>query len=57
MRYAYLGDRHTRDDLRGRRCDPVKNERGVCVVGGSKQLVQFDDGEVAVVLRRRLRRI
>jgi hypothetical protein len=45
----------TRDDLRGADCDPVRRADGKCIVGGSKQLVRFADGEEHVVLRRRLR--
>jgi hypothetical protein len=56
MRYVYLGDTLTRPELRDRPCDPVRRRRdGKTVVGGSKMLVVFDDGELAVVLRRRLR--
>ncbi len=55
MRYVYLGDAMTRDDLRGAPCDPVLRDDGKCIVGGSKQLVRFGDGREHVVLRRRLR--
>lgn len=55
MRYVYLGDRWTRDEIRGAPCDPVRRADGKCIVGGSKQLVRFADGREEVVLRRRLR--
>ena len=56
MRYVYLGDAMTREDLVGQACDPVRRAKdGKCVVGGSKQLVRFASGETHVVLRRRLR--
>lgn len=55
MRYVYLGDKHTDPVLRGALCDPIKREDGKCIVGGSKQLVVFEDGTRHVVLRRRLR--
>ena len=28
MRYTFLGDKLTRDDLRGMQCDPVKRPEG-----------------------------
>ena len=55
MRYTYLGDRLTDPRLKERRCDPVRRSDGKCIVGRSKQLVVFDDGSRAVVMRRRLR--
>jgi hypothetical protein len=55
MRYIYLGDRLTDAALKGRGCDPVRRSDGKCVVGRSKQLVEFDEGKHVVVLRRRLR--
>lgn len=55
MRYVYLGDRLTDHDLKGRACDPVRRDDGKCIVGRSKQLVEFEDGRRAVVVRRRLR--
>jgi hypothetical protein len=55
MRYVYLGDRMTDHRLVGEQCDPVRRRDGKCVVGGSKQLVVFADGERTIVIRRRLR--
>lgn len=55
MRYLYLGDRLTDSTFRNSKCDPVRRVDGKCIVGGSKQLVVFEDGARHVVLRRRLR--
>lgn len=55
MRYVYLGDGLTDRALRRQPCDPVRRGDGKCVVGRGKQLVQFADGRMVVVLRRRLR--
>ena len=55
MRYTYLGDRWTAPHLCGMQCDPVRDKRGKCVVGGSKALVVAEDGRRCVVNRRRLR--
>jgi hypothetical protein len=56
MRYVYLGDRFTREDLVGAGCDPVRRADGKCIVGrNAVQLVDFEGGERHVVLRRRLR--
>lgn len=55
MRYVYLGDRFTREDLIGRTCDPVRRPDGKCIVGASKALVRFEGGEEHVVNRRMLR--
>lgn len=54
-RYVYLGDKLTDLALVGQPCDPVRRGDGRCVVGGSKQLVEFASGVRCVVLRRRLR--
>ena len=57
MRYVYLGDRLTRPDLRGMRCDPVRRPDGRCVVSTrlASALVVDAAGERHVVARRRLR--
>jgi hypothetical protein len=58
MKYVYLGDRVARayeSPYLGRPCDPVLRPDGKCIVGGSKQLVTFDDGQEVVVMRRMLR--
>jgi hypothetical protein len=59
LRYVYLGDAHTRMDLRGRECDPLRREDGKCIVSTpmASALVIFATGERHVVSRRRLRRI
>jgi hypothetical protein len=57
MRYVYLGDSQTRDELRGMECDPVRRPDGKCVVSTkmATALVVDADGQRHVVLRRRLR--
>lgn len=55
MRYVYLGDRLTDPALRGAACDPVRRGDGRCIVGRSKQLVEFEGGRRVIDLRRRLR--
>lgn len=57
MRYIYLGDRHTRPELRGVECDPVRKPGGRCIVGRrmASALVEMADGTRHVVARRRLR--
>lgn len=56
-RYTYLGDRQTREELRGQPCDPVRRPDGKCVVSTrmATALVRLADGQYAVVARRRLR--
>ena len=57
FRYRYLGDRLTDPKWRGRLCNPVRDERGKCIVGRclGGALVEFDTGERVNVNRRRLR--
>jgi hypothetical protein len=57
MRYTYLGDRHTRDDLKGMQCDPVRRGDGRCIVSVrmATALVVDRSGRRHVVARRRLR--
>jgi hypothetical protein len=55
MRYVYLGTRETDPVLKGQPCEPVRDARGKCVVGGGKQLVTFAHRGMVVVVRRRLR--
>jgi hypothetical protein len=55
MRYLYLGDKLTREELRGQPCDPVRRPDGRCIVGQGKALVRFEDGTSCIVLRRRSR--
>lgn len=56
-RYTYLGDRHTRPDLRGLQCDPVRRRDGKCVVSTKMATAMVEDaaGTRYVVARRRLR--
>jgi len=57
VRYVYLGDRLTREELKGIRCDPVRRDDGRCVVSRrmAAALVVDEQGERHVVARRRLR--
>ncbi|MEM8556943.1 MAG: hypothetical protein AAGG50_03785 [Bacteroidota bacterium] len=60
MRYVYHGDRHTRPDLAGQRCDPVMRTgasgKPVVTRGRNRnQLVVFENGERHVVAGRHLR--
>jgi hypothetical protein len=55
--YIYLGDRLTRPDLRGATCTAVRRRDGKCVRGRNGNMaVEFEGGEQAVVLGRRLRK-
>jgi hypothetical protein len=58
-RYTYLGDRLTREDLRGARCKAVLRPDGKCVCSRwtATMLVEFESGERSNVLRRKLRKI
>jgi len=57
MRYIYLGDRFTREELRGVECDPVYRKDGRSIVSTKRAsaLVVLRSGERHVVARRRLR--
>lgn len=61
MRYVFLGDRLTREDLRGMVCDPVRaataGADGKCVVSTRMAVALVIDaaGRKYVVPRRRLR--
>ena len=57
MRYIFLGDKLTRDGLRGMECDPVRRADGKCIVciPMATQLVVGAHGNKYVVPRRRLR--
>lgn len=56
LRYRYLGDRFTDEDLVDAACDPIRRPDGKRIVGrNATMLVVFEDARRAVVLRRRLR--
>lgn len=57
MRYTYLGDKYTRDDLRGMQCDPVRRSDGKCIINTklAQALVIDADGNMHNVARRQLR--
>jgi hypothetical protein len=57
MRYTYLGDRLTRPELRRMPCDPVRDQRGKCIVSTKMATALVIDaaGRRYVVARRRLR--
>lgn len=56
-RYTYLGDKLTALALRGMQCDPVRDDRGKCIVSirMATALVIDEGGRQYVVARRRLR--
>ena len=57
MKYLYLGDRLTDAKWKGRPCDPVLCADGKCITSKlATMLVRFEDGTVAVVMRRQLRK-
>jgi hypothetical protein len=57
MEYRYLGDRHTRIDLRGARCAAVRRANGKCIRGRlGTMLVRFEGGETCNVVGRLLRK-
>jgi len=47
--YCAMGGEH------GLLCNPVRDARGKCIVGRGSQLVDFQDGDRCVVIRRCLR--
>jgi hypothetical protein len=57
MRYTYLGDKLTAPLLRGMQCDPVRDQRGKCIISMrmAVALVRDNEGNRYVVARRRLR--
>jgi hypothetical protein len=56
MRYRYVNRAYLASGaLHGLHCDPVRRPDGKCWVGGGKQVVVFEDGVEAVVIRRCLR--
>lgn len=56
--YTYLGDRMTDPLLKGSRCRAVRRPDGKCIRGtNGNMLVQFENGRVANVIGRLLRKI
>lgn len=57
MRYSYLGNKLTAPELIGLQCNPVRDERGKCIINVkmATALVEDASGKRYVVLRRRLR--
>lgn len=56
--YIYLGDRLTDPKFKGNICTAVRRKNGKCIRGrNGNMLVQFETGEVAVVIARLLRKI
>jgi len=56
MRYTYLGDKHTRKQLCGMQCNPVRRKDGKCVVSVRMAAALVTDGKnLYTVARRRLR--
>lgn len=57
-RYTYLGDRVTDPDLKGQLCTAVPQANGKCIRGkNGSMLVKFDNGRIAVVIGRLLRKL
>ncbi len=57
MDYIYSGDRLTDASLKGKRCKAVRVD-GKCIRGkNSNMLVEFESGQTAVILARRLKKI
>ena len=55
MRYCYHNRAYIKSGSpHGIKCDPVKRN-GKCIAGRGNQLVKFEDGKKAVVIRRALR--
>ncbi len=55
--YTYIGDRMTDQAYKGRQCKAIKRADGKCIRGrNSNMLVEFDNGEKAVILARLLRK-
>ena len=57
MRYTYIGNRATDDNMRGLQCDPLRRTDGKCVVSikMASALVVDEHGRQHVVMRRFLR--
>jgi hypothetical protein len=56
MRYCYHNKLYLNSGAaHGIFCDPVRWPDGKCMAYGGKQLVRFQDGALAVVIRRCLR--
>ena len=57
MRYTYIGNRATDDNMRGLQCDPVRRADGKCVVSIKMATALVVDGRGSrhVVMRRFLR--
>ncbi|MCP4990829.1 MAG: hypothetical protein GY928_33750 [Colwellia sp.] len=56
MHYCYHNKTYIKSGAaHGVYCDPIKNDRGKCVVSKDKQLVKFGDGTIQAVMRRALR--
>lgn len=58
MDYIYLGDRLTDPALRGAPCSAVRRPDNKCIRGrNGSMLVRFEDGTLAVVIGRLLRKV
>lgn len=56
--YKYLGDKLTDINLKGETCEAVRRQNGKCIRGrNGNMLVKFENGKIAVVIGRRLRKI
>lgn len=58
MDYKYLGDKMTDPKFKGKYCSAIRRSDGKCIRGkNSNMLVVFEDGTIANVLARLLRKI
>ena len=58
MDYIYLGDRLTDPGLKNCKCSAIRREDGKCIRSKiATMLVVFENGNINVVLARRLRKI
>ncbi|MCK8495276.1 hypothetical protein M0L20_25630 [Spirosoma sp. RP8] len=57
-RYSYLGDRMTDTTLKGQSCRAILREDGKTIRGkNGSMLVEFDNGRMATVIGRLLRKL
>ena len=55
--YRYIGDRHTSDQFKGRRCFAIHRKNGKCVRGKNGNMLVIFEGTVVVVQARLLRKL
>ena len=58
MDYIYSGDRLTDNTFKNKQCKAVRRNDGKCIRGkNSNMLVEFEGGQIVVILARRLKKI